>query len=92
MIINFEVVLNRKNNKIIYDLNPIAKQFEDYAEMISDQIDSGVDIIIIDKIFQDISLIYETQLFKDNQNTYEEIKMKWNSVVEELNYKPEFEL
>lgn len=92
LIKSYESVINRNDDKFMYSLNPIAEHFEKYSELIANQITNGTNIVEVEMIFQDISTIQEMRLFSGNKNSYEDIKENWNSIQENLSYKPESSL
>lgn len=82
----FEAGLNRKDNKIMYGLNPLESQFVDYSDVLANQTKLETLIVELDKIIDDLKAIQEAKIFTENK--YEEIKSRWNLVIEKLYFKP----
>ena len=86
----FEAGLNRKDNKMMYGLNPLESHFVKYSQILENQNELEILVIDLGVIIDDLILIQDAQIFLENN--YNEMKYRWSLVKDMLHYKPEFGL
>jgi len=85
---NFETTLNRGNNSVMYNLSFIIEQFENYNDLLSYQIDNGIDETDFENIVIDLIMIQENDLFSENERSFKEIKESWERISEKFKIEP----